>query len=426
MAGPAGYAISKTALERDTLLLKSAKASKSIKTMKKKLTKQEKKMRKIEGKDEKKYRKYKKAVAKLQEKLKDLESEYARNAAKVKGHIKTDQNPIGAGRYMLEEGDPGNFLKLKRNPNWWFAAKVGRDMPYFDGILVKVIPDPSVQLATARAGKLDLIGIDKPFYRILKNDPKFNLDISPLPHFFGLFFNHAQGPCRDLRVRKAVSHAIDRKAILAGTQLGVGTIASCVFPETHWAHNPRLKPVEYNPQLSRKLLAEAGYTDELTLKGHVRNHPSAVSNALAYKAMLAKVGIDLKYDVLEPAAADDRTRNLEFDVNSGSYQWIQEPDIMTTNFYTPQGGHNFGSSTNKRAITLINQAREEFGENKRKELYWKVEEALYENYEDVWVYWPMGIMAFRKNVRGWNHRFFVAGQAAYWTSHSLWFKEGRP
>ena len=426
MAGPAGYAISKNALERDLVLLKSAKLFKSLKTLRKKMAKQEKKMRKVESKDDKKYRKFKKGADKLRKKLVTQENELAKYTAMVKGHKKTDVSPIGTGRYKLEAGDPGNFLKLKRNPNWWFAKKIGRDMPYFDGIVVRVIPDPSVQLATARAGKLDFIGVDKPFYRLLKNDPKFYLDVSPLPHFYGLFFNHAKGPCKDLRVRKAISHAIDRKAILVGTQLGLGTVASCVFPETHWAHNPNLKPVDYDPELSRKLLAEAGYTSGLTLKGHVRNSPAAVSNALAYKAMLAKVGIDLKYDVLEPAAADDRTRNLEFDVNSGSYQWIQDPDIMTTNFYTPQGGHNFGRSTNEKAIALINQAREETDETRRKELYWKVEEALYENYEDAWVYWPQGIMAFQKNVRGWNHSFFVAGQSAYWTSHSLWFKDGHP
>ena len=89
-------------------------------------------------------------------KLASLEEEYKKTTALAAGAKDLDNNPVGTGPFMLDEASPGNFLKLKRNPNWWFAKFIGRpDMPYFDGIKNTVIPDPSVRLANLRAGKLD-------------------------------------------------------------------------------------------------------------------------------------------------------------------------------------------------------------------------------------------------------------------------------
>ncbi|MBW1710311.1 MAG: hypothetical protein JRJ73_10590, partial [Deltaproteobacteria bacterium] len=102
---------------------------------------------------------------------------------------------------------------------------------------------------------------------------------STWPHVQALRFNTQKGPCKDIRVRKAVSHAIDRKALVAGIQFGLATVASSMYPGKHWCHNPNLKPVRYDPELSKKLLAEAGYPDGITLKGYMGNLPDDVPAA---------------------------------------------------------------------------------------------------------------------------------------------------
>ena len=93
-----------------------------------------------------------------------------------------DVHPVGSAAYMLDKARPGNFLSLKRNPDWWFAKLIGRDMPYFDGIKVTVIPDPAIRLANLRAAKLDVLRIPKAQYRIIKNDPGLNVYVSPESH----------------------------------------------------------------------------------------------------------------------------------------------------------------------------------------------------------------------------------------------------
>ena len=108
---------------------------------------------------------------------------------------KYDSQPQGTGPYILEEASPGNFLKLKRNPNWWFAKASGNpDMPYFDGIHVSVIPDPAVRLANLRAGKIDALTLDKSQYAACEERPEpQRLPLSAGNHLAGVALQHHQG-----------------------------------------------------------------------------------------------------------------------------------------------------------------------------------------------------------------------------------------
>jgi peptide/nickel transport system substrate-binding protein len=338
-----------------------------------------------------------------------------------------DTHPVGSGAYMLEDASPGNYLKVKRNPDWWFGKSIGRpDMPYFDGIIINVIPDPAVRLANLRAGKIDGMPVDPSQYDLVKDDPDLKVYVMPQNHVFGMAFNHTEGPCKDIRVRQAVSHAIDRKALIQGAMFGLGRLASCMYPGDHWTHNPDLEPVRYDPELSKKLLAEAGYKDGLTLEGMFGNLPLSVTLAEAIKGMLADVGIDWKVDLLDPAAISDRMKNIEYDLMGLLWTWIWDPDLMATGLYHPDGGFNYGRSRNEKAIALIAAGRKEVDFDKRQKIYFELEKVLYDNYEDVWVSWAMTVNAYRKNVMGWDNEKYLKGREGFWFSHPLWFKEGKP
>jgi peptide/nickel transport system substrate-binding protein len=426
MANVPGYAISAKALRGDVALKESKKIEKRLETAKKKLAKlYEKSAKAVTSGDEKAKKKYSKKIEKAREKVQDLEKQSAESAAYAKDAIPLDKHAVGSGKYMVEVARPGNYLKLKRNPNWWFGKSIGQpEMPYLDGILITIIPDPSVQLANLRAAKLDSIGVDPSQYSMIKNDPNLKIYVYPGNHQMSLRFNLAKGPCKDIRVRKAISHAIDRKALIKGVVFGMGIEASCMYPEVHWGHNPNLKPVNYDPELSKKLLAEAGYSSGLTVKGYMGNAPWLVTTTEAVKRMLAKVNIDWKVDVVDSVSGSDRMRNLEYDFAAGGWVWILDPDLMATGLYHPDGGFNYGRSNNNRAIELIMAGREEIDVNKRQRIYWQLEKVLYDNYEDAWLWWPLSITAFRKNVYGWNQEMYLAGREGFWFSHCRWFEEG--
>jgi peptide/nickel transport system substrate-binding protein len=339
---------------------------------------------------------------------------------------KYDSRPQGTGPYVLEEASPGNFLKLKRNPNWWFAkASNNPDMPYFDGILVTVIPDPAVRLANLRARKIDILTLEKSQYAAVKSDPELKVYRFPANHVNALRFNATKSVFRDIRLRKAVSHAIDREALIAGTQFGLARLASCMYPEDHWCHNPNLKPVAYDPEMAKKLLAEAGHGGGVTVRGYYNNTSMGQTVAEAVKSMLAEVGIDWQVELLATAAAAARMKDLDYDLAQGGWIYIYDPDLIATGLYHPDGGFNFGRSRNEAAIALIEAGRKEVDPKKRQSIYWQLERVLYDSYEDAWLWWEETATAYRQAVQGWNQEGFLKYREAWFWSHPLWFEDGK-
>ncbi|MBW1708364.1 MAG: hypothetical protein JRG97_01800 [Deltaproteobacteria bacterium] len=412
-----GFIISAKALKGDVALRDIKIAEKNIRKAKKDLAKLEKKVEKTE-KNANKIEKLKKKIAANEAKIEGLKKQAA-------GHISTDLMPVGTGPFILEKASSGNFVKMKRNPNWWFGQSIDKpEMPYLDGILNTVIPDPSIQIANLRAGKIDQMGVSKSQYDIIKKDRNLNVYAYLDNHTVQLALNHQSKALSDIRVRKAVSHAIDRKALIAGTEFGLAREASCMYPGDHWAHNPGLQPVKYDPELSKRLLKEAGYGDGLTLKGYAGNSPAANARSVAIKNMLAKVGINWKVEALSPAAIDDRVKNLEYDLGLIRMYYIQDPTAVAENFYKSKGRFNMGRYENPELDKLIDAGRIEISEAKRQKMYYQIEKTLYENYVDIWLWWEMSVVARRKQLQGYNHDMFMTGRTHYLYSHPLWFKDG--
>lgn len=411
MASVPGFAISPRALEKDAAITKVKRFEREIVSARRKAATE---------KDAIKAAKAKQTLAEMEEQLNHY-SAIAKDAKPL------DTNPVGTGPYMLEKASTDNYVQLRRNPAWWFGRSIGKpDMPYFDGVRVSVIPDPSVRLANLKAGKLDSIVADAIQYKLVKNDLNFNVGTMPLNWLVFLTFNNAKKPCSDIRVRQAISHAIDRKALVMGTQFGLGRVASCIYPNDHWAHNPNLSPVSYDPELSKKLLAQAGYPNGLTLKGFILNVPEAQAFAKAVMAMLEKVGITWKPVYLSVSGMIDPLKKKDFDMVGNIFPWIQEPDHIATLLYDPNSPFNNGRSHNEKVVSLIKAGRESVNEAKRTKIYFELEKTLYENYEDAWLWYPTAVLASNKNIMGFNVEMAKQYGEAYHFSHPQWFKDGHP
>ncbi|MCP4756734.1 MAG: ABC transporter substrate-binding protein [Proteobacteria bacterium] len=346
---------------------------------------------------------------------------------RAKGVKPVDTHPVGTGRFMLEEGSPGNYLKLKRNPNWWFGKAIGRpEMPYPDGLKIVVIPDDSIKLANLRAGKIDSLTLSSmATYSLIKSDPNFKVGVRPYNDIISLRFNTVKGPCRDIRVRKAISHAIDRRALVHGIRFGQAIVAHGNFTPTHWCHNPELEPVEFNPELSRKLLVEAGYTDDLTIKGFMGNLSESVAVATAIKGMLAKVGIDWQVVHLDSAARSDYLDKLKFDLASSGMSIVEDPHPVVHTFYHPDGTSYHGRSSNEKTIGLIEAGLKELDMEKRQKIYWELERLLYENHEDVWLWHSNEIIARSKRWKGYDVDLHNSGNAVYGFFQPRWLEGGK-
>ena len=419
------FMISPRALQGDIYLRQAEAAARKARTAEKKATKAERKAQKLAQKNDPKATKAEKKAAKYRKKAEKLARVAAKAAKKTEGLRSTDQWPVGTASYMMVDTSPGNYLKLKRNPNWWFGRSIGNpDMPYFDYQKITVIPDESIVLANLRAGKLDAMRPSPSQFRIVKNDPNLVVHTYPANTISMLALNHSKKILQDIRVRKAISHAIDRKALIAGIYLGLGREATGFWPDDHWAHNPELQPIVYDVELSKRLLREAGYPDGLELITLNYNTPFANNLGVAIKGMLSKVGINVVLHSLDPSAISDRMKNLEYDMNFTGDPAMQDPDASAKNHYHPLSAFNRGRSRNPKVLELLEIGRHVIDDKERRRVYQQLEEVLYNNYEDVWLTWGIGTQALRKSVQGWNNDMWIDQRTQYSRSHPLWFEKG--
>ena len=102
-----------------------------------------------------------------------------------------------------------------------------------------------------------------------------------------------------------------------------------------------------------------------------------------------------------------------------------EPDLCVTNFYDPKGSWNRGRSNNQKVIELIHEGRKESNFAKRQKIYHEIEKQLYDNYEDIWLWWPNVPRVYSKYIKGYEFEGHLQHKEVWDRTHPLWFKDGK-
>jgi peptide/nickel transport system substrate-binding protein len=166
-------------------------------------------------------------------------------------------NPVGTGPFRFANWVQGDRVELERNPDYW------GDAPALEKVTFKFIADPTAAFAAMMAGDVDAF----PGYPAPENlaqfaaDPRFKVIVGSTEGETILAMNNAREPFDDIRVREAVAHAIDRKAIIDGAMFGYGTPIGSHFAPHHPAYEDLTARSAYDPQRAKVLLAEAGLAD---------------------------------------------------------------------------------------------------------------------------------------------------------------------
>ena len=219
---------------------------------------------------------------------------------------------VGTGPFMLTEYVPDSKLTYVRNPDYY-----KKGLPYLDGITVLIVADGSTRLAALRSGQLhqpliDTVNVERTDIPMLK---KTNPELVYFDYIRAgqplIFYRTDLKPFNDVRVRRAVSLALDRKKWLDSMFLGVGVDQSgpCTAAYTDWwlptdKLGDAAQWLKYDPELAKKLLAEAGYPNGFdtilaTTTGYGVSH---VEQAELINDFLNKVGIRTKMKLIEYAA----------------------------------------------------------------------------------------------------------------------------
>ncbi|MGC1428026.1 MAG: ABC transporter substrate-binding protein [Albidovulum sp.] len=201
--------------------------------------------------------------------------------------IATDAtNPIGTGPFKFASWTQGDRIEITRNDAYWGEA------PALSKATFRIIADPTAAFAAMMAGDIDAFP-NFPAPETLPQlaaDPRFKVIVGSTEGETILAMNNKQAPLDDVRVRKAIAHAINRQDIIDGAMFGYGTPIG-----THFApHNPDYVDLtglsNYDPEKSKALLAEAGITD-LTLRIALPPPTYARRGGEIIAAQLAEVGI---------------------------------------------------------------------------------------------------------------------------------------
>ncbi|CCO23702.1 ABC transporter substrate-binding protein [Maridesulfovibrio hydrothermalis] len=231
---------------------------------------------------------------------------------------------IGTGPYALVKWERGDKITYKRNDDYW-----GEKLPW-DTIIVRPITNDGTRVAALKSGDVDLINFVPPAdVEHLGEDKKLHLSQSPStrliyihldtdrddsPTVTGNNGEKIKNPLKDVRVRKAISKAINRRAIAARIMDGLAVPASQMVPDGYEGTSTRLKAETYDPKGAKELLKAAGYPEgfKLTIHGPNDRYVNDADIAQAIAQMLTKVGIKTEVSTMPKSVYFPSASKLQY------------------------------------------------------------------------------------------------------------------
>lgn len=295
---------------------------------------------------------------------------------------------IGTGPFKFAHYAKGDRIELARNDAYWGAK------PVWDKVTIRVIASDPSRVAALLAGDVRAIesvptsdlarlskNIDFTVYRTISHRVMYlhldtNRDKSP-------FVTDKAGkpldrnPLKDLRVRKAISMAINRPAIVERVMEGAAVATGQLMPEGMFGYTPSLKPEAFDTEGAKKLLAEAGYPDGFGLTLHGPNdryvNDDQICQALAQ--MLARVGIATRVETMPSSVYFTRGTKLEFSfmlvgwaADTAEASSPLKSLLATFDSKKGMGAANRGRYSNPKMDAVLEQALATVDETKREKL----------------------------------------------------------
>lgn len=203
--------------------------------------------------------------------------------------------PVGTGPFTLARWVQGDRIELTRNPDYWGEA------PALETATFKFISDPTAAFAAVMAGDIDAFpGYPAPeTLAQFEADPRFTLLIGSTEGETILSMNNKSDALSDVRVRQAISQAVNRQEIIDGAMFGYGTPIGTHFAPHHPDYIDLTGQSAHDPEAAKALLVEAGYGDGLTLSLKLPPPVYARRGGEIIAAQLKAVGIETEISNLE-------------------------------------------------------------------------------------------------------------------------------
>ncbi len=223
------------------------------------------------------------------------------------------------------------------------------------------VRDPTVRVLKLLRGEVDLLQGDLPpeLVKYLRRQPGIRLSEVEGSNYSYLGFNLEDTQLSKPEVRRAIAHAIDRKAILQEVLVGGSREAAAILPPGHWAGHRTLAPYEYDPALARALLQQAGIALPLKLVYKTSTDAQRVRLATVMQAQMREAGIQLEIRSLDWGTFFDDVKHGKFQLYGLTWVGIRTPEIYRLAFHSasvPPAGANRGRYEDATTDRLIEAA----------------------------------------------------------------------
>ena len=298
-------------------------------------------------------------------------------------------NPVGTGPFKFVNWVKDDQIILERNDEYWGEkARV-------EEVVLKVIPDPSARLAALQSGAIDMTDdLDSDSINLVKNAPNLAVIEKPSVNVGYLALNTEKPALKDVRVRKAISHAIDKETLIKTVFHGLAVPAKNPLPPSIWGYNDAIEPYEYNPTRAKALLEEAGFDKNIELELWAMPvsrayMPEPLKAAELIQACLAAVSLEVKIVKHDWGTYLSRTANGEHDMCM--LGWLggnADPDnflygLLSADMAETPGAANVALWKSDEFTELCLEAQKTFDKGVRTKLYLRAQEIFHQ--EVPWV-----------------------------------------
>jgi peptide/nickel transport system substrate-binding protein len=319
--------------------------------------------------------------------------------AAKKWEKKYAQNPAGTGPFKLENWTPGERIVFARNENYW------GEKPYVDKVVFRVIPEDSTRVMLLLSGEADVIASVPP---VLTEKLKQSKDVKILRKtgfrtiYVGL--NNKIKPFTDVRVRRAVAHAINPEAIVNGILNGMANIGGSFESPVIPGAIQGLKPYPYDPARAKKMLAEAGYPNGFTTQFYTPTGRYLMDRQVteAVQGQLKEVGIQAEIKTPDwgtyTALLDKGTEVPIFLLGKGSPTGDLD---LTLNLTIKTGGMmNQFQFSNSKIDEMIKEQEGIIDTKKRYQVLYDIQKIVYDECPAVILFYEDQIFGTRANIEG--------------------------
>ena len=317
--------------------------------------------------------------------------------------------PVGTGPFKLDNWAKGSAITLAKWDGHRDAAKIKLQKVTF-----RFINDPAAQVAALLAGDID--GMPRfgalQALKQFQGDKRFTVEVGSTSGKGIVAINNRKAPLNDVRVRRAIAHAIDRKAFIDGAQEGLGRAIGSHFAPTDLGYLDLSNAYPHDVDKAKALLKEAGITTPLNLTLTLPPPQYARKGGEIIAAQLAKAGINAKIENVEWAQWLAGAFKGNFDLTIINHV---EPLDYATAYADPGYYYGYDSAKFRGLVATLAATSDQ----KEKARLWRdIQRQLSEDAVNAYVWNPAQVAVFKKGLRGlWNSSPIFANDlaAVSWT-----------